>query len=212
MSQRTRSSASPFERYTQRNSATAHTDRSEAMSFDISKYAADVVNSTSKSIDRDFIGEGDHVVKIESVIGMTSQNTGNDLVIIEGEILATKNSEHSKGDKVKQIFTLSGVPSWKVKETVGILKSIVTACLPTGTEVTEEMVSKALTGGAESLLVGDAVRVMARTKTSKKGATYLSFSYDSVPEEIAQDPNKPYVAGPYTPSETTDVNDDDMPF
>ena len=67
------------------------------MSFDISKYAADVVNSTSKSIDRDFIGEGDHVVKIESVIGMTSQNSGNDLVIIEGEILATKNSEHSKG-------------------------------------------------------------------------------------------------------------------
>lgn len=182
------------------------------MSFDISKYAADVVNSVSKSIDRDFIGEGDHVVKIESVIGMTSQNSGNDLVIIEGEILATKNSEHSKGDKVKQIFTLSGVPSWKVKETVGTLKSIVTACLPTGTEVTEEMVSKALTGGSESLLVGDAVRVMARKKVSKAGKSFLSFSYDSVPEEIAQDPNKPYVAAPYTPSETTDVNDDDMPF
>jgi hypothetical protein len=141
------------------------------MSFDISKYAADVVNSTSKSIDRDFIGEGDHIVKIESVIGMTSQNTGNDLVIIEGEIIATKNGQHSRGDKVKQIFTLSGVPSWKVKETVGILKSIVTACLPTGTEVTEEMVSKALTGGAESLLVGDAVRVMARKKVSKAGKT-----------------------------------------
>jgi len=40
----------------------------------------------------------------------------------------------------------------------------------------------------------------------------LSFSYDSVPEEIAQDPNKPYVVAPYTPSVTTDVNDDDMPF
>lgn len=183
------------------------------MSFDISKYAADVVNSTSKSIDRDFIGEGDHLVKIESVIGMTSANTGNDLVIIEGEIIATKNGEHSRGDKVKQIFTLSGAPSWKVKETVGILKSIVTACLPTGTEVTEEMVSKALTGGSESLLVGDAVRVMARKKVSKAGKSFLSFSYDSVPEDVVnQDPNKPYVAAPYTPSETTDVNDDDMPF
>ena len=42
------------------------------MSFDISKYAADVVNSTSKSIDRDFIGEGDHIVKIESVEAQSS--------------------------------------------------------------------------------------------------------------------------------------------
>lgn len=156
------------------------------MSFDVSKYASKIQNAQSARIDRDFIREGDHVIKIEGVVSMTSENTGNDLVIIEGEIISTNGVEHRRGDKVKSMFTLSGVPSWKVDENIGMLKSIVLACLPEGAEVTTSQISNALQGGGESAICGDCIRVIAKPKVSKKGAAYLSFSYTRVAEEIAQ--------------------------
>jgi hypothetical protein len=156
------------------------------MSFDVNKYASKVLNAQGARIDRDFIQEGDHVVKIEAVVSMTSENTGNDLIIIESEILSTKGGEHRSGDKVKQIFTLSGVQSWKVDENIGKLKSIVLACLPTGAVVDATLISNALQGGSDSALAGDCIRVIAKRKTSKKGAEYLSFSYARVDEEIAR--------------------------
>lgn len=154
------------------------------MSFDPSKYAQEINNTASARVDRDFIREGDHVVKIESVVGMTSTNTGNDLVILEGEIISS-TGDHRSGDKVKQIFALSGLPSWKVAENMGKLKSVIEACLPEGTNVTPDIIAKAIEGGEQSALAGDAVRCIAKVKTSKKGATFLNFSYARVPESVA---------------------------
>jgi hypothetical protein len=155
------------------------------MAFDPTAYATMIANTESARVDRDFIGEGDHVVAIESVIGMTSSNTGNDLVIIEASIISS-TGDHRPHDKVKQIFQLSGVPSWKAQENMGKLKSIVEACLPTGTEVTPDLIGRAIEGGENSALAGAALRVIGRPKTSKKGASFLGFSYTSVPESVEQ--------------------------
>lgn len=155
------------------------------MAFDPTAYATQIANTESARVDRDFIGEGDHVVAIESVVGMTSSNTGNDLVIIEASIISS-TGDHRPHDKVKQIFQLSGVPAWKAGENMGKLKSIVEACLPAGTDVTPDLITRAIEGGENSALAGAALRVIARVKTSKKGATFLSFSYTSVPESVEQ--------------------------
>lgn len=156
------------------------------MAFDVSKYAKKIQNAQSARVDRDFVGEGDHVMKIEGVVSMTSENTGNDLVIIEGELISTKGGKHGRGDKVKQIFSLSGVPSWKVDENIGKLKSIVLACLPEDAKVDTKIISKALEGGSDSALAGDCIRIIAKPRVSKKGTEFLSFSYARVDEEIAQ--------------------------
>lgn len=177
------------------------------MSFDVSKYAKKIQNAQSARVDRDWIRPGDHVLKIEAVVSMTSENTGNDLVIIEGEIVSTKGSEHSRGDKVKQMFALSGVPAWKVDENIGQLKSIVLACLPEGTDADTKLISKALQGGVDSALAGDCIRVIAKRKTSKKGAEFTSFSYARIEEQVAHDWSAAASA-----AETDSVDDSDMPF
>lgn len=186
------------------------------MSFDVSKYAKKIKNAQSARIDRDFIEEGDHVVKIEAVVSMTSENTGNDIVIIESEIVSTTSTKHRRGDKVKQIFTLSGINSWKVDEYIGKLKSIVLACLPEDAKVTMTQISNALQGGTESAIAGDCIRVIAKRKTSKKGVEFLSFSYDRVAEEIAQGwTAENSVTDPTSlldDSEPSEGSDDDMPF
>lgn len=176
------------------------------MTFDVSKYAQKIQNAQSARVDRDWISPGDHVIKIEAVVSMTSENTGNDLVIIEGEIVSTKGETHRRGDKVKQMFALSGVPAWKVDENIGQLKSIVMACLPEGAEVDTKLISKALQGGEDSALSGDCIRVIAKRKTSKKGASFTQFSYVRVEEQAAHDWSA-------AASTTQPINDDsDMPF
>lgn len=157
------------------------------MSFDVSKYAEKIQNAQAARVDRAWIAPGDHVLKIEGIISMTSQNTGNDMIIIEGEIVSTKGDTHNRGDKVKQMFALSGVPSWKVDENIGQLKSIVIACLPEGTPVDMDLISKALQGGNDSALAGDCIRVIAKKKTSKKGAGFTAFSYVRIEEQVAHD-------------------------
>lgn len=189
------------------------------MSFDVSKYAKKIQNAQSARVDRDFVQEGDHVIKIEGVVSMTSDNTGNDLVILEGEIVSTTNTEkHRRGDKVKQMFSLSGVPAWKVDEYIGKLKTIVLACLPEGAKLTQKEISNALQGGADSAIAGDCIRIIGKKKVSKKGADFISFSYARVAEEIAQgwtventikDPNDAIEGGEPVEGEG---NDDDMPF
>lgn len=189
------------------------------MAFDVSMYAQKIQNAQSARIDREFIQEGDHVLKIDGVVSITSDNTGNDLVIIEGEIVSTKSTTHRRGDKVKQIFTLSGVPAWKVNENVSKLKSIVLACLPEDANVDTSLISKALDGGEESAIAGDCIRVIAKRKMSKKNVEFLSFSYARVAEEIAQGWTvENSVKSGHDLIDDTDAtddvtgNDEDMPF
>lgn len=179
------------------------------MTFDVSKYAKKINNAQSARIDRDWIRPGDHVIKIEAVVSMTSENTGNDLVIIEGEVVSTKGTEHRRGDKIKQMFALSGVPAWKVDENIGQLKSIVLACLPEGAEVDTKLITKALQGGEDSALAGDCIRVIAKRKTSKKGAAFTSFSYARVEEQVAHDWS---AAASDADADADNIDESDMPF
>ena len=146
------------------------------MSFDPSKYAAKVLNTEATRIDRDYVDLGESVVKITSMNGHTSQS-GSDLVILEGEILAHVGGSHRVGQLVKHILPLSGVPSWRSDRSLSALKAITGACLPVGTEVTSDMVGRAITGGEASVLAGATIKIVGKQKASKAGKEYTDFSY-----------------------------------
>lgn len=146
------------------------------MSFDPSKYASRVLNTEATRVDRDYIDLGESVVKITSMNGHTSQS-GSDLVIIEGEILAHVGGAHRVGQLVKHILPLSGVPSWRVDRSLGALKAIVGACIPAGVEVTSDMISTAITGGEQSALAGASIKIVGKQKQSKAGKDFTDFSY-----------------------------------
>lgn len=146
------------------------------MSFDPSKYAAKVLNTEATRVDRDYIDRGESVVKITSVNGHTSQS-GSDLVILEGEILAHVGGAHRVGQLVKHILPLSGVPSWRVERSLAALKAIVGACIPAGVEVTSDMISTAITGGEQSALAGASIKIVGKQKQSKAGKEFTDFSY-----------------------------------
>ena len=99
------------------------------MVFDLSKYADDIVNAEYDRIDRDWIEEGTHIIKIEACTALTGQNTGRDMVILEGEITSTDSNQQSAGTKVKHIWSLSGVEKWKVQRNLGQIKSMVKSTL-----------------------------------------------------------------------------------
>jgi len=146
------------------------------MSFDPSKYAAKVLNTEGTRVDRDYIDLGESVVKITSMNGHTSQS-GSDLVILEGEILAHVQGNHRVGQLVKHILPLSGVPSWRVDRSLAALKAIVSACIPAGVEVTSAMISNAISGGEQSALAGASIKIVGKQKSSKAGKEYTDFSY-----------------------------------
>lgn len=146
------------------------------MSFDPSKYASKVLNTEATRVDRDYIDLGESVVKITSMNGHTSQS-GSDLVILEGEILAHVGGAHRVGQLVKHILPLSGVPSWRADRSLAALKAIVGACIPAGVEVTSDMIGTAITGGEASALAGASIKIVGKQKASKAGKEYTDFSY-----------------------------------
>ena len=153
------------------------------MVFDLSKYADDIVNAEYDRIDRDWIEEGTHIIKIEACTALTGQNTGRDMVILEGEIVSTDSSQQSAGTKVKHIWSLSGVEKWKVQRNLGQIKSMVSATLPpeVANAVTVDVVKQAIDGGRDAVVCGANIKVIAKQKTSKNEKTFLSFSFMSAP-------------------------------
>lgn len=152
------------------------------MSFDFAtKYAERVANADFDRVDRDFIEEGSHVLKITSTSCITSQNTGNDMIILEGELIATDTMQ--RGALVKHIWTLSGVEQWKTQRNLSQLKSLVLATLPEEiTDITPDVVSRALDGeNGASLVCGANIRVEVKKKTSKNEREYLSYSFMRAP-------------------------------
>ncbi len=57
------------------------------MTFDISKYAAQIAQATQARVSRDNISQGDHILQLEAVKGLTSQSDGSDYIIIEASIV-----------------------------------------------------------------------------------------------------------------------------
>ena len=153
------------------------------MVFDLNKYADDITNAEYDRIDREWIEDGTHIIKIEACSALTGQNTGRDMIILEGEIVSTDSKVQKAGAKVKHIWSLSGVEKWKVQRNLGQVKSMVSATLPAevANAVTADIVSKAIDGGRGAVIVAALIKVVAKQKTSKNEKTFLSFSFMRAP-------------------------------
>lgn len=173
------------------------------MVFDINKYADEIANAEYDRIDREWIEEGTHIVKIESCDGFTGQNKGRDMVVLEGEILSSDTLK--VGDKVKHLWFLSGEDQWKIKRNLQQLKSVVSATLPADleNEVTPDIVMQAITGGTNAIVCNANIKIIAKQKTSKNDKTFLSFSFMRAP---AYDQQR------WTENDSTPETNDGVPF
>jgi hypothetical protein len=169
------------------------------MTFDISKYAGQIAQATKARISRDNIAIGDHILQIEGVNGITSQNDGSDYIIIEASIYQSDTMK--QGTPVKHMYKLTGVPAWKQKGNIEALKSFVCAVLPPEyrSQVSAEIVIDACNGGTESVLVNHQVRCRVVEKKSKKDVLFLETNWMPVDEDT-------------TPSSNNDDDSNDLPF
>jgi len=188
------------------------------MTFDIGQYSEDIANAEFDRVDRDFMEAGTHLIRIEGVPAITSKNTGNNLMILEAQIVSS--DYHAPETLVKHLFQLSGVDRWKVQRNLSQLKSIVSATLPANVDkklITADIVNKAF---KEELCVGAVIKVIVKKKTSKNGAEYLDYSFLAGPEELnrGDEPETEEIApsgNNWNVSESADASDDDgadVPF
>ena len=193
------------------------TRKVKIMTFDISQYSDEIANAEFDRVDREFIEQGTHLVRIDGVPAITSQNTGNNIIILEAEIVSTDSAEHKVGQAVKHLFQLSGVDRWKVQRNLSQLKTIVAATLPAETRnlVTPDIVNKALN---EGVILGAVIKVVAKKKKSKNDREYLAYSFSAAPDalnpETAQS-DAPIGAGSWASDTSADANDDageNVPF
>ena len=144
------------------------------MSFDWNKYAGQISNAEPARIDRDYMSEGEHVIKVQDLVGVQSSQTGKDLVILEAEIIESETMK--KGSLVKWIVALSQVPAWKVKENMEQIKSLIASALEmsNNSDITEEVVSSAV---SENHLEGATLKCLVRERVSKAGKAYLDYVF-----------------------------------
>ena len=193
------------------------TRKGKIMTFDISQYSDEIANAEFDRVDREFIEQGTHLVRIDGVPAITSQNTGNNIIILEAEIVSTDSAEHKVGQAVKHLFQLSGVDRWKVQRNLSQLKTIVAATLPPETRnlVTPDIVNKALN---EGVILGAVIKVVAKKKRSKNDREYLAYSFSAAPDALNPETTQsdpPIGAGPWASATHADANDDareNVPF
>jgi|DEB0MinimDraft_6_1074348.scaffolds.fasta_scaffold23357_2 hypothetical protein len=145
------------------------------MSFNIAEYADQIANAEHDRVDRDFLEAGTHVIKIQGTVCVQSQNTGNNLIILEAVI--ESSTSQAAGDYVKHIWQLSGCDRWKVARNLGQLKTVVAATLPASIDssvLTGDIVSRAFN---EDLMIDALIKVVVKQKTSKNDAKYLDYSF-----------------------------------
>ena len=78
--------------------------KSYQMTFDISKFSAQIAQAQQAQLSRDTIEAGEHVIRIEAVDGITSKKNGNDYILIEGTIEASTTMR--VGTPVKHFYQL----------------------------------------------------------------------------------------------------------
>ena len=185
------------------------------MTFDIGQYSEDIANEDFDRVDREFMEAGTHLIRIEGVPAITSANTGNNIVILEAQIVSS--DYHAPETPVKHLFQLSGVDRWKVTRNLSQLKSIVAATLPPNIEkklITADIVNHAL---KEELCIGAVIKVIVKKKTSKNGSDYLAYSFLAGPDELNRGdaPDTAPEGNNWNVSESADASDDDgtdVPF
>lgn len=144
------------------------------MSFDFDKYASAITNAEPARIDRDYMSEGEHILRIQDFVGIQSQQTQKDLVILEAEVIESDTMK--KGALVKWIVALSQIPAWKVQENMGQIKSLIAAALEmsSSNDITQDVVGSAINGDA---LHGATLKCLVRSRVSKAGKSYLDYAF-----------------------------------
>lgn len=149
---------------------------------DFNKLNSKLQKVEPKRVDRDYIGEGRHVVR---VVGAETRETqaGKELAIIEADVVAS-NGQHAEGSGVKQLFPLSNEPAWRIDQSLGLIRAMINAACP-GEQIDGDFLASCLSGGNQSALAGRTLMVIAKRKISKNDKAYLDFSYKSATEEDA---------------------------
>lgn len=170
----------------------------------------------AKRVDRDYIKEGRHVVK---VAGVETRETaaGKEIVIIEADVISSTGA-HDAGMGVKQIFGISNEPAWRIDQNLALIRAFINAAMP-GVDIDSELLESCLTGGNKSALVGKTLMIIAREKMSKNDKAYLDFSYKIANEQevVTKDapkaaPAAPKVSVSNSQTEAATEDDDEPPF
>jgi|TARA_R100000455_G_C6266511_1_gene121782 hypothetical protein len=167
--------------------------------FDFSQYAEEIRNTTPALVDRAFLPEGTHIVKIEKSIPKVSQKTGNKLIILELSILASSDKSITPETPAKHFFSLSGVPEWKKAENLKYMKTLLLA-VGGGRDASANLITTAYTDETSTILVGQIVKVIATTKVSQKGKEFVAYDFLKVDDRTREQMGKQKEEG------KTDVN------
>tara|TARA_Y100000310_G_scaffold342907_1_gene448181 strand:- start:1110 stop:1688 length:579 start_codon:yes stop_codon:yes gene_type:complete len=140
---------------------------------DFNKLNEKLQNVEAKRVDRDYVAEGRHVVKI---VGAETRETqaGKEIAIIEADILSSNT--HEEGAGVKQIFALSNEPQWRIDQNLALIRAMINAACP-GVSIDGAFLGSCLSGGKESALADTTLMIIAKSKISKNEKKYLDFSY-----------------------------------
>ena len=181
---------------------------------DFNKLNSKLQNVAPKRVDRDYIGEGRHVV---SIVGVETRETqaGKEIAIIEADVLSSSGA-HDTGTGVKQIFALSNEPAWRIDQNLSLIRALINAACP-GQQIDGDFLGSCLSGGNQSALAGCTLMVIAKRKVSKNDRAYLDFSYKAAkaddvvaPEKQPQAAAAPVVVSKET--EDSNVEDDEPAF
>lgn len=182
--------------------------------MDFDKLNSKLQKVQPKRVDRDYVSEGRHVVR---VVGAETRETqaGKEIAIIEADVLSSSGG-HEAGSGVKQIFALSNEPAWRIDQNLALIRAMINAACP-GEQIDGAFLGSCLTGGNQSALAGRNLMIIAKRKISKNDKAYLDFSYktataDDVVELSAAQPQA--AAAPVVTAnvESNDSEDDDVPF
>ena len=182
--------------------------------MDFDKLNSKLQKVQPKRVDRDYVSEGRHVVR---VVGAETRETqaGKEIAIIEADVLSSSGG-HEAGSGVKQIFALSNEPAWRIDQNLALIRAMINAACP-GQAIDGQFLGSCLTGGNQSALAGRTLMIIAKRKISKNDKAYLDFSYRAASEEDMVAPSQssqkaelPVVDASPSSEEPTDV--EDVPF
>ena len=154
---------------------------------DFNKLNTKLQNVEPKRVDRDYVSEGRHVVR---VVGAETRETqaGKEIAIIEADVISSSGG-HEAGSGVKQIFALSNEPAWRIDQNLALIRAMINAACP-GQAIDGQFLGSCLTGGNQSALAGRTLMVIAKRKISKNDKAYLDFSYKAASEDDVVAPAK----------------------
>jgi hypothetical protein len=181
--------------------------------MDFNALAAKMKTIPTPRQDRDFLGEGKHVVRIAGVETITSQKNGHEIVILEFDVISS--TTQAEGALLKQMFDLNAAP-WRVTQSLGYIEALIEAAAP-GVDLDGDYLQACMTGGKRSAVAGRVVLVTATPKVSENGIRYLRFSYSSATEDTKvaapapQTAVVPQVEAPQVANVQVTAEEDDEP-